>query len=270
MMSLGPYFDAAVLGAIEGLTEFLPVSSTGHLILFGDLLGFNDSSGKIFEVVIQLGAILAVCVLYFERLLRVAQGALKGDREAWRFVFAVVIAFFPAALMGLLLHDFIKAVLFSPLVVAVSLIVGGVIMLAAERWYKRPPTVHAVEDMSPVLGLKIGLAQCVAMIPGVSRSGATIIGALLMGVDRRTAAEFSFFLAIPTMLGATALDLYKGHAGLTQEAMISIAIGFVTAFVVAVIVIRWFVNFVSTRDFTPFAWYRIVFGIVILGWLYLR
>jgi undecaprenyl-diphosphatase len=259
------YFDAALLGAIEGITEFLPISSTGHLILAGDILGFDD---KTFEVVIQLGAILAICVLYFYKLFSVARGILTGDKNALRFTAAVLIAFFPAVAIGLLLHDFIKEVLFSPLVVAISLIVGGLIMFAAERFYKRPATVHAVEEISPLLALKIGIAQCVAMIPGVSRSGATIIGALLMGVERRTAAEFSFFLAIPTMFGASALDLWKARDTLTGNGLTGIAIGFVTAFIVAVIVVKWFVGFISRHDFVPFAIYRIVFGIVILGWLY--
>lgn len=267
-MTLSTYLDAAFLGAIEGLTEFIPVSSTGHLILFGDLLNFNDESGKIFEVVIQLGAILAVCVLYFQKLFGVARGTLTGDKSSLRFTIAVVLAFIPAVILGVLLHDFIKTYLFSPYVVAVSLIVGGVIMYAVEHFYKKPATVHATEDFTPVLALKIGFMQCLAMIPGVSRSGATIVGALLMGVDRKAATEFSFFLAIPTMAGAAAYDLYKGHAGLTQNAMVMIAVGFVCAFIVAMAVIRWFVGFVSTHGFKPFAIYRIVFGLVILGWLY--
>lgn len=259
------YFDAALLGAIEGITEFLPVSSTGHLILAADMLGFED---KTFEVVIQLGAILAICVLYFQKLFGVARGILVGDKQALRFTIAVLIAFFPAVLLGLLFHDFIKEVLFSPLVVAISLIVGGFVMLAAELLYKRPPVVHAVEDISPLLAVKIGLAQCVAMIPGVSRSGATIIGALLMGVDRKTAAEFSFFLAIPTMFGASALDLWKGRDALTSGGLTGIAIGFVVAFIVALIVVKWFIGFISKHNFVPFAIYRIVFGAVILGWTY--
>ena len=259
--------EAIPLGAIEGLTEFLPVSSTGHLIFFADVLNFNDPAGSVFEVVIQLGAILAVCVLYFKKLWAVLLGLFRRDAASWHFAIAVLLAFLPAAVIGVLLHDFIKEVLFSPYVVGVSLIVGGIVIMAAEHFYKADPHIHATEDFTPLLALKIGFAQCLAMIPGVSRSGATIIGALLMGVERKTAAEFSFFLAIPTMFGASAYDLYKGHAALTGDGMMAIAIGFVTAFITAMLVIKWFVNFISTHGFIPFAWYRIIFGIIILGWL---
>lgn len=267
-MTLNTYLDAAFLGAIEGLTEFIPVSSTGHLILFGELLNFNDESGKIFEVVIQLGAILAVCVLYFQKLFDVVRGTCTGDKQSLRFTMAVSLAFIPSVILGVLLHDFIKTVLFSPYVVAVSLIVGGIIIYTVEQFHKKPATVHATEEFTPMLALKIGFAQCLAMIPGVSRSGATIIGALLLGVERKAATEFSFFLAIPTMAGAAAYDLYKGHAGITHEGMVTIAIGFVCAFIVAMAVIRWFVGFVGTHGFKPFAIYRIIFGLIILGWLY--
>jgi undecaprenyl-diphosphatase len=269
-MTLDNFLDAVLLGTIEGITEFLPISSTGHLIFFGDLLNFNDASGSVFEVVIQLGAILAVCVAYFQRLWRVAQGGLQGNAAALRFILAVLLAFLPAAILGFFLHNFIKNVLFSPLVVAISLIVGGIVMLLAERWHRAPASIHCIEDFTPALSLKIGLAQCLAMIPGVSRSGATIIGALLMGVERKTAAEFSFFLAIPTMLGASGYDLWKAQHALTSDALLTILIGSITAFIVAWLVIRWFVAFVSTRGFAPFAWYRIVFGGVILGWLYFK
>ncbi len=258
----------AFLGIVEGITEFLPVSSTGHLIFFADVLGFEGSSEKTFEVVIQLGAILSVCVLYFTRLWNVLRGMARRDPAAWRFAMAVILAFIPAAILGVLMHDFIKEVLFSPLIVAISLILGGVAMMAAEKLYRLPPSVHAVEDFSPLLALKIGLFQCLALIPGVSRSGATIIGALLMGVERRTAAEFSFFLAIPVMFGATAYDLWDGRAAITGDSLQTIAIGFVTSFIVAWLVIKWFVGFVSTRSFMPFAWYRIAAGIVMLGWIF--
>lgn len=267
-MSNLPFFlDAILLGAVEGLTEFLPVSSTGHLILVADFLNFESTSNNIFEVVIQLGAILAVCVMYFERLWQVVSRGAKGDPAAWRFIAAITLAFLPAAVVGVFLHDFIKQVLFSPLVVAISLIAGGVVILAAERWHRAPAQFHAIEDFTPRLAIQIGLVQCIAMIPGVSRSGATIIGGVLMGVERKTAAEFSFFLAIPTMLGAASYDLLSAQAELTTDIMLTLLVGSATAFVVAWLVIRWFVVFVSTHGFTPFAWYRIVFGGVILAWL---
>lgn len=266
-MALLTALQAAFLGAIEGLTEFLPVSSTGHLILFADLVKFNIPSASVFEIVIQLGAILAVCVVYFEKLFGVLKGVATGKPPSLHFAAAVTIAFLPAALAGVLLHDFIKTVLFSPHIVAISLILGGVVMIAIER-RKPPSSVKAIEDFTPALSLKIGLAQCLALIPGVSRSGATIIGALLMGVERKTAAEFSFFLAIPTMVGATTYDLWKNHSTLSANDMMTILIGFITAFIVAWFVIRWFIGFVSTKDFMPFAWYRIIFGIIILVWLH--
>ncbi len=267
MSNLHHFLNAILLGTIEGITEFLPISSTGHLIFFADLLNFNETPGNVFEVVIQLGAILAVCVLYFQRLWQVVRGGLQGNAAAWRFMMAVVLAFLPAAIAGFFLHDFIKEVLFSPLVVAASLIIGGLVILAAEHWHRAPAKFHAIEDFTPVLAIKIGLAQCLAMIPGVSRSGATIIGGVLMGVERKAAAEFSFFLAIPTMLGAASFDLWKAQAALTSDALLTILVGSVTAFIVAWLVIRWFVEFVSTHGFAPFAWYRIVFGCIILGWL---
>ena len=268
-MSNLPFFlDAIILGAVEGLTEFLPISSTGHLILVADLLNFESTSDSVFEVVIQLGAILAVCVMYFQRLWQVVQGGVRGNAAAWRFILAVALAFLPAVIAGVFLHDFIKQVLFSPLVVAVSLISGGLVILAAERWHRAPAKFHNIEDFTPRLAIQIGLAQCLAMIPGVSRSGATIIGGVLMGVERKTAAEFSFFLAIPTMLGAASYDLWKAQAELTPDIMLTMLIGSITAFIVAWLVIRWFVTFVSTHGFTPFAWYRIVFGCVILAWLH--
>ncbi len=257
-------FDAAVLGLVEGLTEFIPVSSTGHLIVLGDLLGFEGPPGKVFEVVIQLGAILAVCVAYFGRLLGVVLG-LPSDPGARRFALAIILACVPAIGIGLLAHDFIKSVLFSPLVVCVSLIVGGIAILIIERIVP-PPRHMRVEDFSPVLALKIGLAQCLAMIPGVSRSGATIMGALLMGVERKAAAEFSFFVAIPIMMGATLLDLVKNRDSLTGDGVLLMAVGFGTAFLAALLVVRWLVGMVSRHGFAPFAWYRIVFGSLLLGW----
>jgi undecaprenyl-diphosphatase len=247
-----------VLGIVEGLTEFLPVSSTGHLIVAGDLIGFNGSSAEVFDVVIQLGAILAICVLYFQRLFKVLIG-LHSDPAARRFAIAVIVAFLPAAVIGLALHDFIKNVLFSPYVVCASLVVGGIAILVIERF--EPKTrFHEVEDFRTATALKIGFFQCLAMVPGVSRSGATILGAVLIGVDRKTAAEFSFFLAIPTMLGASTLDLWKARHMITADDTGIIAIGFVAAAVSALFVVRWLVNYVSHHDFSAFGWYRIVFG----------
>lgn len=261
-------FQAIFLGIIEGLTEFLPVSSTGHLILAGDLLGFRTAASSVFEVVIQLGAILAVVAGFFPRLTRVAF-TLHEDPGSRRFAIAVLLAFLPSAVVGAFAHDFIKAVLFSPWVVSVALIAGGGVLIVIER-YLPPPRVFEVESFSPALAVKIGLFQVVSMIPGVSRAGATIIGALALGVERRAAAEFSFFLAIPTMLGASALDLYKSHDALTTNDAGMIAIGFVAAFVSAMVVVRTFVGFVGRHGFAPFGWYRIVVGSLMLALLIAR
>ncbi|MSP50502.1 MAG: undecaprenyl-diphosphate phosphatase [Alphaproteobacteria bacterium] len=261
-MALGNLFAAVFLGLVEGLTEFIPVSSTGHLILLVDLLGFQGPPGKVFEVVIQLGAILAVCVVYLARLWRVAIG-LPADPRARRFAVAVILAFLPAAVIGVFAHGFIKSVLFSPWVVSASLILGGLAILAIEA-KPRPTAVKEVEEFSALLALKIGFCQVLAMIPGVSRSGATILGALLLGVERRAAAEFSFFLAIPTMLGAATFDLYKNRHDLTFDGGVLIAVGFVVAFLSALAVVRVVVDFVSRRGFAPFGWYRIAVGTIML------
>lgn len=261
-------FQAIILGIIEGVTEFLPISSTGHLIVAGDLIGFQGASANVFEVVIQLGAILAICVLYFQRLLNVVIG-LPSDPAARRFVLAVLVAFLPAVVLGLALHDYIKAVLFSPYVVCVSLIVGGIAILLIER-QEPQATIHAVEDFTLATALKVGLFQCLALVPGVSRSGATILGSLLIGVDRKTAAEFSFFLAIPTMFGASALDLYKARDQLSMDESAIIAIGFVSAFLSALVVVRWLVGFISRHDFSVFGWYRIGFGSLLLAYFSMR
>lgn len=267
-MSNATWLQAAFLGLIEGLTEFIPVSSTGHLILLVDLLGFKGPPGRVFEVAIQFGAILAVCVLYSQRLLRMLLGA-PTDPEARRFIIGILIAFLPAVVIGVLAHGFIKSVLFSPFVVAVSFIVGGFAILAVERW--RPvPRYAAVEHFPLRTYLAIGFCQTLAMIPGVSRSGATIMGALMLGANRRAAAEFSFFLAIPTMLGATVYDLYKNRHGLDQEGWGLIAVGFVMAFLAAIVVVRALVAWVGQHGFAPFAYYRIIIGTVMLGLLYLR
>ncbi len=259
---------AAFLGVVEGLTEFIPVSSTGHLILLVDLLGFKGPPGRVFEVAIQFGAILAICLLYFQRLLRLLLGA-PTDPDARRFILGILVAFAPAVVIGVLAHGFIKSVLFSPLVVAISFITGGFAILAVERW--RPvPRYAAVEQFPLLTFLAIGFCQTLAMIPGVSRSGATIMGALMLGATRRAATEFSFFLAIPTMLGATVYDLYKNRGGLDGEAWGLIAIGFITAFLAALVVVRALIAWVGQHGFAPFAWYRIVVGTAMLVLLNLR
>ena len=255
-------FSALILGVVEGVTEFLPISSTGHMILIGELLHFQGPQGKVFEIVIQLGAILAVCWAYRERLIEAATG-LASDSDAQRFTANIAVAFAPSVIAGVLLYKFIKEVLFSPWVVAVSFIVGGFLILLIERVRPRP-RVHAVETMSLGTALAIGFCQCLAMVPGVSRAGATIMGALMLRVDRPAATEFSFFLAIPTMLAASVYDLYKNRAILSFDGALIIAIGFVVAFVAALFVVRRLVGFVSEHGFGAFAWYRIVVGMVAL------
>jgi undecaprenyl-diphosphatase len=267
-MDFETLWQALLLGVVEGLTEFLPVSSTGHLILVSDLLGFAEPADGTFKIVIQLGAILAICVLYFARLWNVLIG-LPKDPSAQRFAVNVVLAFLPAAFFGALFHEQIKGVLFSPVVVCVALIVGGFAIILVERMAHRP-RYHAVEDFTPLLSLKIGLIQCLALIPGVSRSGATILGALLMGADRKSAAEFSFFVAIPTMLGAATYDLYKSRDVLTTDGLGIIAVGFVAAFITALIVVRSVLGFISRYGFVPFAYYRIALGTIMLAILYAR
>jgi undecaprenyl-diphosphatase len=257
--------SALILGAIEGFTEFLPISSTGHLILAGDLLGFQDNTGKVFEVVIQLGAILAVVVFSFGRLWQVLVG-LPSDPAARRFALAVLLAFLPAVVLGLIFHDFIKNVLFSNWVVCITMVLGGIAILVIERLAPRP-RYRSIESIPMRTALGIGFCQAIAMIPGVSRSGATILGGELLGVDRRIATEFSFYLAIPTMLGATVLDLYKARDDLTTSGMGLIALGFITAFVVAIPVVKGLIGFVGRYGLTPFAWYRIIFGLGFGAWL---
>jgi undecaprenyl-diphosphatase len=265
------YLTVILLGIVEGLTEFLPVSSTGHLILASELLGYDASVWAMFNVVIQLGAILAVVVLYWRTFWAVGLGLLKREPTSWRFVRNLIIAFIPAAVIGLAVHDYVEMLLGSPKVVAWALIVGGIAILLIERAIKEARFV-GIADIPVVRVIGIGLIQCIAMIPGVSRSGATIMGALTLGVERRTAAEFSFFLAIPTMLGATALELLKKGDQITSGTVgwSSIALGFVVSFIVALLVIRWFVGLVSKHGFGPFAWYRIIAGIGALAWLSLR
>ncbi len=258
---------ALLLGVLEGLTEFLPVSSTGHLLLAGHFLGFS-SPGHTFEVLIQLGAILAILSVYFSRLLALAV-ALPESPKARRFVFAILLAFLPAAVVGVMAHGFIKTVLFeTPVLICIVLIAGGFVLMAVDRM-QREPHYHDVMDFPPSLAFRIGLFQCLAMIPGTSRSGATIVGALLMGTDKRSAAEFSFYLAMPTMAGAFAYDLYQNYARLSADDVSYIAIGFVAAFVSGVFVVRSLLDFVSNHGFTFFAWWRIIVGTVGLIALYL-
>jgi undecaprenyl-diphosphatase len=267
-MDIATLWGAILLGVVEGLTEFIPVSSTGHLILLVDLIGFSGPPGKVFEIAIQLGAILAVCWLYRAKLAGVALGLFSGGDDL-RFACNVLLAFLPAALIGFFAHSFIKGVLFNPYVVAVMLIVGGLVILLVERHVKMPHH-HSIERFPAALAVAIGFCQAVAMIPGVSRSGATIVGALLLRVDRRTATEFSFFLAIPTMLAATVYDLWMNRGGLTDAGLLIIAVGFITAFAAAMLVVRVVVDFISRRGFTPFAWYRIAVGFLMLVILFLR
>jgi undecaprenyl-diphosphatase len=261
-----------ILGIVEGVTEFLPVSSTGHLILASALLGYDAEYWAVFNVVIQLGAILAVVVLYWRTFWAVLTGLFRGDKTAIRFVRNIVVAFLPSAVIGLALHKQIEAMLGSATIVAWALIAGGLAILAIERLVKKADISGVAEiPLSRVIG--IGFIQCLSMIPGVSRSGATILGALSLGVERRTAAEFSFFLAVPTMLGASTLELVKNRHELlsgTGVGLGAIAIGFVVSFVVAVIVIKGFVHFISRHGFGPFAWYRIVVGAAALVWLAAR
>jgi len=254
---------ALILGIVEGLTEFLPVSSTGHLILAGDLLGFNDERGKLFHIVVQSGAILAVCWEYRARLAAVV-GGLPRDPAAQRFVLNLTIAFLPLAILGLLFGKAIKATLFNPVAVATAFIVGAFVILWAE---KREHTIRvdSVDQLTPLDALKLGLAQAVALIPGTSRSGATIIGGLLFGLSRKAATEFSFFLAIPTLLVATTYQLYKERHLLSFDDIGMWVVGVIASFVSAFLCVRWLLRYISTHDFTVFAWYRIAFGIAVLA-----
>jgi len=256
--------QAFILGIVEGLTEFLPVSSTGHLIVVGDLIGFHND-GRVFEIAIQLGAILAIVFEYRQRFIGVATG-IASDPKAQRFVLNLLVAFLPAAVIGLLFIKTIKYYLFNPLSVAVMLIVGGLIILWAER-RTHQVRVHDVDDMSLLDAFKVGCAQVVSMIPGTSRSGATIIGGLFIGLDRKVAAEFSFFLAVPTMFAATFYDIYKHRDLLQLTDAPMFAVGFVTAFVSALLAVRTLVRFVANHSYEIFAWYRIAFGgLILLSW----
>src|SRR3954469_3033739 len=249
--------EALFLGLIEGLTEFLPVSSTGHLLLVGHFLGF-ESTGKTFEVLIQLGAILAILSVYFGKLWAIAR-ALPFDSDARRFVIGVVVAFIPAAVIGAALHGFIKDVLFDPWIVCIALIAGGLVLLMVDG-LRIEATYHDATRFPLLMYAKIGLIQCLAMVPGVSRSGATIVGAMLLGADKRAAAEFSFFLAMPTMAGAFAYDLLKNSKALPFPDGTLIAVGFVTAFLAALAVVKTFLDYISRHGFGLFAWWRILVG----------
>lgn len=254
---------AAILGIVEGMTEFLPISSTGHLIVVGSLLNFNDERGKLFEIVIQSAAIFAVMWEYRAKIGSVAGGLIQKQEASQRFVINVAIAFLPLAVIGLLFGKHIKAALFNPITVAMTSIIGAIFILWAE---KRQHTVRVdtVDDLNWKDALKVGLAQALALIPGTSRSGATIIGGLFFGLSRKAATEFTFFLAMPTLIGATLYQLYKERALLSSNDLGMWATGFITSFIAAFLCVRWLLRYISSHDFTIFAWYRIVFGLVVL------
>jgi undecaprenyl-diphosphatase len=265
---------AAILGIVEGLTEFLPISSTGHLILVGSLLGWTGDKSKLFDVAIQTGAMLAVIWFYRAKILEVLLG-LASSATARRFAANVVIAFLPAAVLGVLFGSAIKRYLFKPVPVALAFVIGGLIIMLVEyraRAHPRAPRVQDVDELSAADAIKLGLAQALALIPGTSRSGATIIGGLLFGLSRKAATEFSFFLAIPTLIGAAVYDTYKYRALLSADDLPLFGVGLITAFFSALVCVRWLIRFVASHDFVPFAWYRIAFGAIVLvssfaGWI---
>ncbi|MGZ8292312.1 MAG: undecaprenyl-diphosphate phosphatase [Telluria sp.] len=273
-MDITILFKAVIMGLVEGLTEFLPISSTGHLILAGSLLNFTDEKAKVFEIVIQAGAIMAVCYEYRRKIYSVFSG-LTHDPKSQRFVLNVAVAFLPLAILGLIFGKMIKAALFSPVPVALAFIVGGVIIPWVERRHKtHPPAIRFenVDDMSMLDALKVGIAQAAALIPGTSRSGATIIGAMAFGLPRKVATEFSFFLAIPTLILATIYSLIKERHLLTLADLPVFTLGSISAFISAFMCVRWLLRYISTHDFRVFAWYRILFGMVVLasshyGWV---
>jgi undecaprenyl-diphosphatase len=262
-VDLALYAKALVLGVVEGLTEFLPISSTGHLILAGDLLGFSDEKAKVFEIVIQTGAMLAVVWEYRKRFWGVLAG-LGSDRASQRFALNLLVAFMPAAVLGLAFSKLIKAYLFHAIPVALAFIVGGFIILWVECFLRPRVRVERVDDMTWRDALKVGFAQAFALIPGTSRSGATIIGGMLFGLSRKAATEFSFFLAVPTLVAAGAYDFWKNRALFDAGDVGLFAVGSVTAFVSAFFCVRWLLRYIATHDFTPFAWYRIAFGAAVL------
>ena len=266
-MDIALLIKAAIMGIVEGLTEFLPISSTGHLILAGSLLGFDDDKAKVFDIAIQTGAIFAVILVYWQKI-RDTVIALPTEKQAQQFALNVLIAFLPAVVLGLLFGKAIKSHLFTPVVVASTFIIGGFIILWAERRQQRNPAtarIHAVEEMKPMDALKVGLVQCMAMIPGTSRSGSTIIGGMLMGLSRKAATDFSFYLAIPTLIGAGVYSLYKDRALLSLADVPMFGVGLLFSFISAWLCIRWLLRYIATHSFVVFAWYRIVFGIVVLA-----
>ena len=266
-MDIALLVKAAIMGVVEGLTEFLPISSTGHLILAGALLGFDDEKAKVFDIAIQTGAIFAVILVYWQKI-RDTVVALPTDKQAQQFALNVFIAFVPAVLLGLLFGKVIKSHLFTPVVVASTFIIGGFIILWAERRQAKNPSVariHNVESMTSMDALKVGLAQCLAMIPGTSRSGATIIGGMLLGLSRKAATDFSFYLAIPTLIGAGVYSLYKERALLSLVDLPMFGVGLVVSFFSAWLCIRWLLRYIATHSFVGFAYYRIVFGVVVLA-----
>ncbi len=270
-MDIALLIKAAIMGIVEGLTEFLPISSTGHLILAGALLGFDDDKAKVFDIAIQTGAIFAVVLYYWQKISSTIV-ALPSQRQAQRFALNVLIGFLPAAVIGLLVYKTIKSHLFNPGVVAGAFIVGALIILWVEKVAKPVARIHSVDDLTPLDALKVGLVQCLGMIPGTSRSGATIIGGMLLGLSRTVATEFSFFLAIPTLVGAGVYSLYKERALLSWADLPLFGVGLLFSFISAWLCIRWLLRYVASHTFVGFAWYRIAFGIVVLltswsGWV---
>jgi undecaprenyl-diphosphatase len=266
-MDLHSLLNALLLGVVEGLTEFLPVSSTGHLIIVSDLLGLNDEKGKVFDIVIQLGAILAVCWEYRTRFTRAFSG-LATDPVQQRFAVNLAVGFVPAAAVGFLFQSQIKAYLFNPVSVAIALVIGAVVIFAVERWYERhgAPRVTTVDEMSWKDALKVGIAQCFALIPGTSRSGATIMGGMIFGLSRQVATEFSFFLAVPIMVAATGYQVLKYRHLFTASDLAPFAVGFLVSFVAALIAVRALIRYVAHHDFRAFAWYRIALGAAVLAY----
>ena len=270
-MDIALWIQAAIMGIVEGLTEFLPISSTGHLILAGSLLGFTGEKVKVFEIAIQTGAIFAVILVYWPRLRDTARG-ITTSRQAQRFALNVLVAFLPAVVLGLAFGKAIKAHLFTPQVVASTFILGGLVILWVERRLKPAVRIRSIDEMTALDALKVGLAQCLALVPGTSRSGATIIGGMLFGLSRKAATEFTFFLAIPTLIGAGAYSLVKERALLSTADLPLFSIGLLFSFLSAWLCVRWLLRYVATHDFVPFAWYRIAFGLLVLltawsGWV---
>ena len=262
---------AAIMGIVEGLTEFLPISSTGHLILAGALLGFDDEKAKVFDIAIQTGAILAVIIVYWQKI-RSTIVSLPSQRDAQRFALNVAVAFFPAVVLGLLFGKAIQQNLFTPVVVATTFILGAFVILWAEGRHHPKVRIQEVEEMRWTDALKLGLVQCFALIPGTSRSGATIIGGMLLGLSRKAATDFSFYLAIPTLIGAGGYSLYKERGQLGMDDIPMFAVGLLFSFLSAWLCVRWLLRYISTHDFKPFAWYRIAFGLIVLltswtGWV---